>query len=308
VTRAVISLGTNTARLLVAREASGGGLEQLDTRQTGTRLGEGLRDDGALAPAAMERTLTAVGEFVVIARGYEASLAAIATSAVRRARNARDFAASMRAITGVELQVLSGQAEAEASFRGATYGAATQDRVAVIDVGGGSTECAVGRAHLIEMVRSVEIGSVRVAERFSDLTGLAPGSSARAAARAARRFISQTLAPLRELPRPRRTICVAGTPLTIAAILRESHVDRVSGTVLARAELDATIERLLELDLDERRALKGMLAQRADILAAGALVLSETLGVLGAESALCEANDLLLGFLLAQPPKAAVAQ
>ncbi|MDQ2858294.1 MAG: exopolyphosphatase [Candidatus Eremiobacteraeota bacterium] len=307
-TRAVISLGTNTARLLVVRERSGGGLEQLDARQTGTRLGEGLRDDGALAPAAMERTLTAAREFVEVARGHEAGLAAIATSAVRRASNAREFAASMREVTGVELQVLSGRAEAEASFRGATYGSATMELTAVVDVGGGSTECAIGRAHLVETVRSVEIGSVRVAERFPDLMGAAPGPGARAAATSARRFIAESLAPLRELPRPQKTICVAGTPLTIAAILLESHVDRASGTVLSRAELDATIRRLLSLNLAARRALPGMLAQRADILAAGALILSETLDVLGAESASCEANDLLLGFLLEQPPEAAVAK
>lgn len=92
--------------------------------------------------------------------------------------------------------------------------------------------------------------------------------------------------------------CVAGTPQTLAAVIAKSHVDAVSGTTLQRAAVDATIERLLDLDVEQRRALPGMLAQRADIIVGGSLVLSEALRALGADAGLVEANDLLLGFLL----------
>jgi len=91
---------------------------------------------------------------------------------------------------------------------------------------------------------------------------------------------------------------VAGTATTVAAVAAGSHVDRVSGTVLALGTLETTIDRLLDLSLEERRALPGMLPQRADILAGGALVLAQTLTRLGAAEALIETNDLLLGYLI----------
>jgi len=281
------------------RERGDGRVEQLEHRQIGTRLGEGLRDDGPLLPAAMERTLDAVVTFVTVAHAHDAALACIATSAVRRATNAGIFGARVLAVAGVPLVVLSGTAEAAASFRGATAGAPRDGaRVAVLDIGGGSTECAVGVDGTVFDARSLELGSVRVAERFPALLGASPGTAARAAAAEARGAIRAAVAPLRELTPVTQVRCVAGTPQTLAAVIAKSHVDAVSGTTLQRAAVDATIERLLDLDVEQRRALPGMLAQRADIIVGGSLVLSEALRALGADAGLVEANDLLLGFLL----------
>jgi exopolyphosphatase/guanosine-5'-triphosphate,3'-diphosphate pyrophosphatase len=281
------------------RDLPDGGIEQIEHLQTGTRLGEGLRDGGELLPAAMDRTLEVVREFTARARAHGASLASIATSAVRRADNAPAFRARVRAETGVPLRVLDGRLEAQASFRGATFlPAGAGRRVAVLDVGGGSTECAVGRDGVLETAVSIEIGSVRVSERRPALMGGAPGAEARSAAAAARSDIAAALAPLAALAPIDDVRCVAGTPLTIGAVVAGSHVDRVSGMVLTRETLDATIERLLDLTLEERRALPGMLAQRADIVAGGALIVSEALRLLGAAAGQLEVNDLLLGFLL----------
>ncbi|GAC1303894.1 MAG: Ppx/GppA phosphatase family protein [Vulcanimicrobiaceae bacterium] len=286
-------------RVLVVRERDDGSVEEIEHRQLGTRLGEGLRDGGALRPAAIERTLAAVTEFVAVARSHGARIACIATSAMRRASDASVFARRVSDVSGVPLDILSGPAEAAASYRGATAGCDLGDaRIAVLDIGGGSTECAVGRRGRVLDARSLEIGSVRVTERFPALAGAAPGAPAREAAREARAFVRATLAPLRALTPVSQVRCVAGTPLTIAAVIAESHVDRVSGSTLSRADVDATIERLLALDLARRRALPGMLPQRADIIVAGALVLSEALAALGAREGLLESNDLLLGYLL----------
>lgn len=240
-----------------------------------------------------------MSDFATVARAYDASIACIATSAVRRASDARAFGDRVRAATGARLRVLSGEQEAAASFRGATAeSAAGGARIAVLDIGGGSTECAVGRDGIVFAARSIEIGSVRVAERFPDLMGAAPGEPARAAAHEARAFVRAALEPLASLAPVDEVRCVAGTPLTLGAVLAGSHVDRVSGTTLEPDAIDALLDRLLDLDLARRRALPGMLAQRADIISAGALVLSEALRVLGAANGLLESNDLLLGFLL----------
>jgi exopolyphosphatase / guanosine-5'-triphosphate,3'-diphosphate pyrophosphatase len=303
--RAVISLGTNTTRLLVVRDEPDGTVVPVEHRQTGTRLGEGLRGTGVLQPAAMARTLDAVAEFASAARAYDAALCSIATSAVRRATNAAEFSERMRAVTHVPLEVLEGEAEARASFVGATYGVARDGaRVAVIDVGGGSTEVAVGADGVLERGISFEIGSVRVSERFVDLTGRTPGAPARTAAAQARTAIDEELAACSALRPVQQVRAVAGTATTIAAIDAGTHVDAVSGSVLTLARLDSTIALLLELNLEERRALPGMLPQRADILAGGALILSQALRRLDVSEALVEANDLLLGHLVLRGSRA----
>ncbi|MBD5604913.1 MAG: Ppx/GppA family phosphatase, partial [Candidatus Eremiobacteraeota bacterium] len=104
------------------------------------------------------------------------------------------------------------------------------------------------------------------------------------------------LAPLAAFRPLAEVRCVAGTPLTVAAVHHGSHVDRVSG-MLTVETLDATIDRLLDLALAERRELPGMIPQRADIIVAGALVLAESLSALGVREGRLERNDLLLGFL-----------
>ena len=300
--RALISLGTNTSRFLVVREGPDGELEQVEHDQIGTRLGEGLRDGGPFAPAAVERNLAAVRTFAARARDLGAPLACIATSAMRRASDADAFAARVREIAGVPLEVIAGRVEAACSYRGATAGAGLGDaRVAVLDIGGGSTECAVGAAGALEDAVSLEIGSVRIAERYPELTGSAPASVARAAAERARAEIADTLAPLRAFVPVAHVRCVAGTPLTLAAVAAGTHVDRVSGTTLTLETIEAELARLLALPLAERRALPGMLPQRADVLPAGALILAEALRALGATAGLLEANDLLLGYLLTHP-------
>jgi exopolyphosphatase/guanosine-5'-triphosphate,3'-diphosphate pyrophosphatase len=225
VLRALISLGTNTSRFLVVRDIPNGGLEEVEQAQIGTRLGEGLAESGTFAPAAIERNLAAVRTFVARARELDASLAGIATSAMRRARDANAFAERFREIAGVPLEVIDGRLEAEASFRGATYGAALgNERIAVLDIGGGSTECAVGTAAGLEDARSLELGSVRIAERHPNLLGATPGARAHAAADAARAEIASIVAPFASLRPVAEVRCVAGTPLTIAAVAFESHV------------------------------------------------------------------------------------
>jgi exopolyphosphatase/guanosine-5'-triphosphate,3'-diphosphate pyrophosphatase len=283
------------------REGDDCTLEVLEEGAIGTRLGEGLRESGKLGAGAMERTLEAVAEFVTRANAREAQLSSIATSAMRRAENAEDFGERMRALTGVPLAILEGEREAAESFRGAMYAAPRDGALrAVLDIGGGSTEVASGRDGRLESAVSLELGSVRITERFEDLAGAAPGAPARAAALQARRAIAAELHELKRFEAVVEVRAVAGTPLTLGAIAYASSVDNVSGRILARATLDAVLERLLDLSLAERRVVAGMLPQRADILPGGGLILSEALRLLAVGEARLESNDLLLGYLLSE--------
>lgn len=298
-TRAVISLGTNTTRLLVVRERAGGGLDQLEHGAIGTRLGEGLHASGGLSPEAMERTLLAVRRFAERVRAHGARPHAIATSAMRLAKNAPEFAERMMGEIGAPLQILTGEEEAAYSFRGATGGAPSDGtRRAVLDIGGGSTECAVGINGAIEAACSIEIGSVRLTERFPDLDGHVQGDAARIAAAHARAMVAGALRELASFPPVAEVRCVAGTPLTLGAIILHSTVDQVSGQTITRRQIDDTIDQLLDLPLADRKAVPGMLPQRADVLPAGGIIASEALALLNADSAKLESDDLLLGFLL----------
>jgi exopolyphosphatase / guanosine-5'-triphosphate,3'-diphosphate pyrophosphatase len=297
--RAVVSLGTNTTRLLVARQREDGSLEQLEHGAIGTRLGEDLLESGSLSAAAMERTLAAVARFAERVAAQGAEPYAIATSAMRRANNAGEFGAQAERLLGAPLRILDGAEEAAASFRGATASARHDGvRRAVLDVGGGSTECAVGVDGRIERTISLEIGSVRLTERFPDLGGAAAGARARAAEESARASSSTILAPLAEFRPVAEVRTVAGTPLTLGAIVFGATANAVSGRVLTREAIDNAIDRLLELDLAARKLVPGMIPQRADVLPAGGLIVSEALRLLGNPEARLEVNDLLLGFLM----------
>ena len=285
--------------MLVIRGRDDGSVETLEHGAIGTRLGEGLEQRGALTPAAEERTLSAVASFVERVRARDATLDAIATSAMRRAQGTEAFVGRLTALMGCELRILEGDEEAACSFRGATYSAPHDGRRrGVLDVGGGSTEFAAGTDGRLELTRSIEIGSVRLTERFEDLAGGAPGTSARDAAAEARAFASELLAPLREARPIAEVRCVAGTPLTIGAIALRSTANDVRHRELKRAQIDGVVTRLLELTLEERKAVPGMIAQRADVLPAGGIIVSEALRLLACDVACLESDDLLLGFLL----------
>ncbi|MDE2572421.1 MAG: hypothetical protein KGM44_07870, partial [bacterium] len=154
--RALISIGTNSTRLLIA-DRSGASWVPVRQVRRGTRLGEGLGPTGQLRPGAIARTLDAVVAFSHLARSAGAEMRAISTSAMRRAANAGEMIGALESSIGVRLHVISGQEEARYSFMGALAGhgngIAPRARVGVLDAGGGSTELAVGTTAGFERAR-----------------------------------------------------------------------------------------------------------------------------------------------------------
>lgn len=263
----------------------------------GTRLGEGLRESGHLADVPMRRTLDAVRKLAFEAKKHVSTMHAIATSAVRRADNAGIFADSVANITGARLDVLCGEDEARYSFAGAlaAHPPATRTaRVGVLDVGGGSSEYAIGSSAGVERSVSCEIGAVRLTERepaFGGLSGAKPDAvNARALAR-------QALAPLEALRGAHSLYAVGGSATTIGAILKNGNRDAVDGLLVERADVQALIARLLDLPLAKRQTIPGLNPQRADIFPAGMVIIDEALALLGAERMLLSTGDLLLGYL-----------
>ena len=168
---AAIDAGTNTTRLLVA-EAQEGGLTDVERRLIFSRLGEGVDTTGRLSPRGVKATTAAIAEFVDRSRELGAVRIRVAgTSAVREAANGEELLASVKEATGLDIEVLSGEAEAALSFAGATEDL-PGGRYLVCDIGGGSTELAEGRKGemltekaAIDGVISLKLGVVRLTER-----------------------------------------------------------------------------------------------------------------------------------------------
>jgi len=299
--RALISIGTNSTRLLVQDEHA-----TLAAESRGTRLGAGLQQTGRLDPAARMRTLAAIGEYMDTVRAHGASVACIATSAMRRAADGADFTAAVRAIVGVEPHVLSGEEEASYSFLGATQSLGGDARIGVIDSGGGSTELAIDapvrarESGAVAYTHSAEVGAVRLAERHPELLGgaaLAPDARARVLAEA-KADAAAILAPFAHAPAPARLVVVGGSAFTAAAMLAQAPLR--DGVVMSAAQRSALLDALLSRDLEARKALPFIRPQRADILPAGIAIIDEACRILGVPDVTVSVDDLLAGYLASQ--------
>ena len=304
---AVVSIGTNSTRVLLADAPEGRPHVALE-RSIGTRLGEGVGESGSLGEEPMERTLEAVRVHIGSVRGHYLRLYAIATSAVRRATNREAFSRAVERITGVPLRVLSGEEEAAASFRGAiaSLPSSPGTMTGAIDVGGGSTEYALGSGVLPERSLSAEIGAVRLTEAVPQLAGRNGAVSDEAVERA-RTLARDRLAALENFRGAQRIALVGGSATSAASLIRGKR-GRIERYELTHDLLAATFARLCSLGIEERRALEGVKAQRADILPAGVLILATALERLEMEHATVTAGDLLLGYLLQQQDALAAAR
>lgn len=297
-TRALVSIGTNSTRLLVLR-----GDERLAAESRGTRIGTGIGETGHIDAAARERTLATIDDYVTIAREQGATaIDALATSALRRASDGEAFGREVAARVGVAPRIVSGEEEATYSFLGATAQRAGDRPVAVLDVGGGSSELAVDvPAHArasgrVARTFSREVGAVRLAERHRALLGARALDAAERGAleREARADAAAILAPYAGVGGFDELIAVGGTVFTAAAMVAGGLRD---GARMTRADCATLIDALLARDLDARKAMPHIRPQRADILPAGLIVVDETCRLLGVDGFTVSEADLLLGYL-----------
>ncbi len=300
---AAIDCGTNTIKLLVSAVDG----EQLVREARMVRLGEGVDATGRLSPAALRRTFAAIEEYAGLVTAHEVGpIRFCATSATRDAVNAEEFAAGVLERLGVRPEVLSGEEEAALAFAGAVGHLALvpTGEILVIDVGGGSTELIVGRAgeSVPGAAVSMDVGSVRLHERHLDTD---PPTAQQVAALVA--DVEASLdAALGGSPDEGRIdlstistiIGVAGTVTTVAAgVLGLAAYDRtaIDQQVLGVERVHQHVAELVALSIEERRALPWMHPGRADVIAAGALILSRVLARCGASDLVVSECDILDG-------------
>ncbi len=283
----VLDLGSNTILLLVT--GADGAVTRDEARIT--RLGQGVFERGSLAPEAVARTRQAITDFSRLARAQGVDrLVAVGTEALRRARDGAEFLAALEREGLVDgARLLTGEEEAELTIEATRIAVGRHcDALAVIDVGGGSTEVA-WRESRDAAVRgiSLPLGSVRLTE--AHLPHHPIPAADLAVVRARVREVSEPLA--RALPAGLASgaaaiVAVAGTATTLAALeLELATYDgaRVEGFALTRSRLSEWIERLAKLSVAERRALPGLEPGRADVIVAGLVCLEVALVRLGAE-------------------------
>jgi exopolyphosphatase/guanosine-5'-triphosphate,3'-diphosphate pyrophosphatase len=300
---AVIDLGTNSTRVLVAH-VEDGQVEQLERRSTVTRLGQGVDATGRLADEAVERVLDVLADYRRLIDEHEAEkVVALATSAVRDSDNGDEFRAKLQDRFGIDVQIISGDREARLTFLGATSARADRDDpTLVIDIGGGSTELVIGRPGADpDFHVSTQAGSVRQTERHLD--GDPPAADELEALRTEVRGIVEDGVPEDVRGAVTRGIAVAGTATQLAGIARalDSAADPdtpLHGYVLTLAAVRGMLERLASVPLEERRQTPGLDPDRAPTIVAGAAILVESMEAFGLDQVETSETDILHGAAL----------
>jgi exopolyphosphatase / guanosine-5'-triphosphate,3'-diphosphate pyrophosphatase len=297
---ASLDLGTNSTRVLVASPTDGR-LDILDRRNTITRLGQGVGASGRLVPEAVERTLACLRGYreILVRHGVERVRVA-ATSASRDAANRDEFFDAVEALIGTRPELLSGDEEGRLSFRGATgeLDPATGPFL-VVDIGGGSTEFIVGTDR-VEGVMSVDIGCVRLTEKFLQHDPPQPEELSAC--------ISLTDAYLddvvREIPaaaEARTLVGLAGTVTTVAAVeigLETYDRDRIHRFHLTREAAEDVFRTLATESRADRIHNPGLEEARADVIVAGCCVLVALFRHFGFDEMIVSEADILDGLAL----------
>jgi exopolyphosphatase / guanosine-5'-triphosphate,3'-diphosphate pyrophosphatase len=298
---AVVDIGTNSTRLLIA-DVAGSHVDELERQSIITRLGQGVDRTGALADEAIARVTAALDEYRTKITQLEAQrVVGVLTSATRDASNGAAFVARVRDEYGIDARVLTGDEEANMTFTGALSGRAPADGpVAVIDIGGGSTEVIVGTGiDEITFHVSMQLGVVRHTERFLESD---PPSFEQL-----ENLADDVRAILHEqLPEALRhsvgeAIAVGGTATSAAAIALELDpydATKVEGYELLHAILEEETADLARLTDEQRRHIPGLHPDRAPTIVAGVIILRECIRALGLQAVEVSEHDILRGAAL----------
>ncbi|MCA1680364.1 MAG: Ppx/GppA family phosphatase [Actinobacteria bacterium] len=285
---AVVDIGTNSTRLLIADVAPDGALTQLKRESLVTRLGHRVDANGRLGDEAMERVFDTLTHFKEQIDGRDAS-------------NGQDFTEQVRERFGIDARTIDGDEEAALTFAGATSERPNDDaEIVVVDIGGGSTEFVVGRhADEIAFHVSTQAGVVRQTERHLHDDPPPPEGVRRLAQEAQEIFIDAIPLQLRE--RVNAAIAVAGTATTCAAIeleLEPYEPERVHGHTLELGTCELLLARLAQMTDGERRQVPGLHPDRAPTIVAGVAMLIEVLRAFGLEQVEVSEHDILRGAAL----------
>lgn len=292
--RAIIDIGTNSVRLLIAEKDEKEEWKVLKKDLRSTRLGEGMTDKAFIGRGPRERTLQAIEEFTVAARLAGASeIYAYGTSIMRDAANGGEFSDEVTAATGIPVRILSGKEEAYYSYIGAagTSGVVTS----VVDIGGGSTEICMGFGTDIGMRHSFKLGCVRCSKQFDTTT---PRGLAELKKHCFDLFRHTEL--LQSVKNVKRWIGVGGTVTSLASMLQELEVydtAKVQDFIIHQEDVNRMLKKLSSMSYDEKCHMTGLMPERADIIVAGVAILDSLMEYFALPEIMVSDRDLSEGLL-----------
>jgi exopolyphosphatase / guanosine-5'-triphosphate,3'-diphosphate pyrophosphatase len=297
---AVIDIGTNSTRLLIADVHPDGRIDELERRSQVTRLGERVDSNGELSTQAMQRVYDTLALYQQAMREHQCQAnLAVLTSAVRDSANGELFQEQIRQRYGLHARILSGDEEARLTFLGAMSErekARCAEPTVVIDIGGGSTEFIVGQDHTPSFHVSLQAGVVRMSERHIHSDPPRPQELQSLAEQTRQIFLEGLPAKVRTPVRS--AIAVAGTATSTASIeleLDPYDPDRVHGYRLLLATVELLLARLAEMNEAQRRNVVGLHPDRARTIVAGMILLSEAMRVFGLDQVEVSEHDILYG-------------
>ncbi len=275
---AVIDMGTNSIRLLLAKVEDGRIVESQKELEM-TRLGKGVDETKLLSKESMDATVTAIKKFKVKAEAFGAeALKVIATSAVRDASNRASFLKRVLEETGVEIEVISGQTEAELGFKGVLAGVGSHESILVVDIGGGSTEFIVGDQTGIEFAVSKDVGAVRMTGKHFTKDPIVKDEKEDLI-----KNIDEILEETLELVKEHaygQIVGIGGTLTTISTMKQEMQVydsKKVQNSEVTKDDIEKILNQLEGMTQAERQNIPGLQAKRADIIYAGITIMDRIL-------------------------------
>ena len=295
---AVIDVGTNSVKFQIAERSADGTWRKLVDRAEVTRLGEGLRETGEIAPAAIERTVAAIAGMADEAQRQHASaLVAVGTMGMRTARNSDRFIALVRDRCGVAIEVITGTEEGRLAYLAVKSGLGVgEGRLVVFDTGGGSTQFTFGHGATVDEQFSLNVGAVRLTGQFG-LGGAITPEQLRGALEA----IAGEFRRLDGVPSPDALVGMGGAITNMTAVMHgmsSYDADKVQGSVLSRTEVERQIELYRSRDIEARRQIVGLQPKRADVILAGACVVRTVMDKLGRDALTVSDRGLRHGLLI----------
>lgn len=303
---ASIDIGTNTLRLLIGTVQEDGHIIDSQLMREITRLGGGF-DGKRLHPDSEERTLKALKTFSHVIReaGVE-KIRASATSVVREAENGKEFIDEIKSLTGINVEIISGDIEATLTLKGVLSALNQKDRKALVfDIGGGSTEYIIAEDEKVISLKSLNMGAVSLTEKYlnSDPPSAGDLSHIRSAVDGFLLALKASLPELRHLGKNSDSILVgtAGTITTLAALDQNLEIydtRKINNYVLTKDAVDRLFKGLSGMTHEERVAIKALEEGRADLIIAGTIIVQRTMEEFDFNELIVSDYGLLEGLLI----------
>jgi len=296
--QAVIDVGTNSVKFHVGELQPDDTWTTVADRAEVCRLGEGIQKTGAIAPAAMERTVAAIAGMAEEAgRLGVKAVTAVGTMGLRTASNSQEFLDLVKHRCGVKIEVISGADEGRIAYLAVQSGLGLGDGSLVIfDTGGGSSQFTFGQGTRVDRQFSLNVGAVRYTEVYHLDQAVSPADLNRAVA-----AIAADLSAIDGSPPPDALVGMGGAVTNLTAVMHKMakyDPDSVQGSVIDRAEVDRQIEQYRAVPAEARRQIVGLQPKRAEVILAGACIVRTVMDKLGKTSLSVSDRGLRHGLLI----------